>query len=113
MNRIELLNKLLNQESSVDFITEKLEEFGWDSPKDLVLMRKVHLINALNNYLNGKLSKSEIEDWANAIESREDVGFEADSEDLIREVIYELANPYLTEDLTKERAIAILNNLKK
>jgi hypothetical protein len=113
MKRIELLNKLIEFEGSVEKIQQQLDQFGWDSVHDLVILRKEHLLKVLSYYVNEKLNSLEVEKWANAIESREDIGFEEDSIDLIKEIIYELANPQLTEDLTKDRANILKNKLLK
>ncbi|MDR3492676.1 MAG: hypothetical protein P4M12_11665 [Gammaproteobacteria bacterium] len=113
MKRIELLNKLIKLEEPVGIITKKLEEYGWDSPCDLVTLKRENLLNILNLYIEGKLKDTEVEDWANAIESREDIGAENGSKELIEESIYELANPYLTENLTSTRAKILREKLVK
>jgi hypothetical protein len=111
MNRKELLKDLLNFKYSLAKITSKLNEFGWDSDEDLVIIKRSHLLKVLHSYINGKIEKADVENWANIIECREDIGTEKQYEDLINDVIYELANPYLTEQLTKKRAKIICDKL--
>jgi hypothetical protein len=50
----------------------------------------------------GSISAADVEDWANAVEGREDVGREAGYESLLNDAIFELANPMLHEPLTRE-----------
>ncbi|MBA2654012.1 MAG: hypothetical protein H0U71_02965 [Gammaproteobacteria bacterium] len=108
MTRTSLLEKLINLKGSVDVIMDELNKFNWDSDNELVTLTKQQILNALNNYIEGRITGTEIENWANAIESREDIGREKTHINLIDQVLYELANPYLTEQLTHERA-KILN----
>lgn len=107
MSRNELLNKLLNMNSSVRTLTE-LNKIGWDSDEELVNLTRQHILNVLRNYQEGKIDETEVEDWANAIEGREDIGREKSYEELINQILYELANPYLTEKLTQERAKSLI-----
>ena len=111
MSRVELLNKLITMQDSVDTIVKNLEKYRWDVSEELVLFEKKHMLNILCTYLKGKITELEVENWANAIESREDIEIEICSKRLINEIIYELANPYLTEKLTKDRAKDLYNKL--
>lgn len=108
MSRNELLNNLLNMNSSVCTITDELNKIGWDSNEDLVTLTRQHILNVLRNYQEGKIDEAEVEDWANAVEGREDIGREKSYEELINKILHELANPYLTEKLTKERAKVLI-----
>lgn len=111
MSRSELINKLLNMTSSVSGITEELNKFGWDSDEELGNLKRQHLLNVLEKYQKEKIDEAEVEEWANAIEGREDIGRETSYEDLINQVLYELANPYITEPLSKERAKILIARL--
>lgn len=111
MSRSKLLNELLNMNSPINDIYNELNKFSWDSEEELVSLTKKHIFKILKNYQQGIISAEEIEDWANAIENREDIGRENSYKDLIDEILYELANPYLTEKMTKERAKILLGKL--
>jgi hypothetical protein len=43
-------------------------------------------------YSDGKISSQELEDWANLIESRDDIGFDSKK---LQDIIFKLANPIL------------------
>jgi hypothetical protein len=111
MLRVELLKKILNMEKPLKKLIKELESFGWDTDKELILLKRQHILNILQEYTSGKLEKSEIENWANIIECREDIGREEAFKALINEVIHELANPNLTVILSKKRASILCNKL--
>ena len=49
----------------------------------------------LRKYKSGEVSEQQLEEWANFIECRDDIGFEESREETLREIIYWLANPEL------------------
>lgn len=65
----------------------------------------------LRRYLEGTLSDKDIETWANLIEAREDICFETRFEKQTKEILYELANPTLTQPLDRKRANVLLEIL--
>ncbi len=104
MNRVESLQSLLKLDQPLSQILSSLNAHGWDRDHELVTLESQHIITVLQRYLSGELSDPCVEDWANAVEGREDVGFESGFEDLLSEIIYKLANPRLTHSLSKNFA---------
>lgn len=113
INRVELLHSLLRFDQPLSKILSLLKPFGWDSDRELVILERQHVAAILERYLTNELLPAQLEDWANALESREDIGSEQSFEDLLDEVIYELANPSLTRPLSKEIAKDWLKQLTK
>lgn len=111
MTRIELLNDLLDMKKNLEKIMKELSEYKWDSD-ELVFLNKKHILNVLVLYINGKKNEADVEAWANAIECRDDIGIEEKDEKVIKSIIYELANPYLTYELSKERAHLLISELE-
>ena len=99
-----LLEKLLNFDQPVQQTLAELQKFGWDSDTELVQIKPAHITNLLDGYLKGKLNATQIEEWANALECREDVGFLSENQSVIREAIFQLANPLLNEPITPDLA---------
>ena len=99
--RIKLLNSLLEFDKPLAEILPALNSLGWDSEQSLVILQRQHITNILQRYLDDKLSASDVENWANAIEGREDIEYESDFAELLAEAIYEIANPLLTHPLSK------------
>jgi hypothetical protein len=85
----------------------ELQKFGWDSNAELLQIKPEHIVKILEKYLIGKINTKEVEDWANALECREDLGFSSEKRDVIREAIFQLANPLLNEPISSELASSL------
>ena len=80
-------------------LREALRAYNWDSDEEFVTLTKKDIHLVLDRYLRSELTSKEVEDWADAFDMRDDVGFE--DEDTI-DIIGELANPVVP--LTPEYA---------
>jgi len=103
IERRQLLIELIEYRKSPAELSNALSAFDWDCNKELVQLEKKHLLAVLGQYVNGKLSAMEVEDWANTIECREDIDYNE-----VANVIHILANPSLTHSLTKSLAYGYL-----
>lgn len=81
-----------------------LARFGWDSEEDLYTLRRTDALRVLDHYLKRLVTGDDCRVWAEAIEAREDVGFEAGYEEQLKEIVFTLASPELTEPLTPDAA---------
>ena len=106
--RSQLLQSLLKLDRPLEQILPPLNQLGWDSDEELATLHPQHLISILSRYLNGELSPVEVENWANAIECREDLDWESEA---ISALIHELANPLLTRPLSEATAREWLQRL--
>jgi hypothetical protein len=113
MTRVELLQSLLALNQPLANVLPQLTAFGWDNDRELVILKRHHIAAIFNRYLTNTLAAADVEAWANAIEGREDIGYESGSAEVIAEAIDELANPLLTRSLTKETAKAWLDRLNQ
>jgi len=109
--RAEALSDLLYCHAPILQLVQALKQFSWDSEATLVVLTPSHLRHVLQRYLDGALSAQQLEDWANAIECREDIGFLKAHRDALQEVIHQLANPLLTQAITAENVKKILVTL--
>ncbi|AXR68712.1 hypothetical protein [Leptospira mayottensis] len=110
-NRYELLHKLVNLETPIDQIKKGLSFYDWDSEINIELNSN-HICNIIQKYLDGNLTNNEVEEWANLIEGREDISFEVRNQALLQNIIFDLANPELTEQLTIKKGRDIIYSLK-
>ncbi len=110
-NRADLLRSLLRFDRPLSDLSAPLARFGWDSDRELATIERAHVLAILGRYLSGEIQPPDVEDWANAIEGREDIGYERGHEDGLREVVYELANPYLTRPLSVQSAKELMSCL--
>ncbi len=106
MNRTATLEALVNVSMPISEAVALLRAFSWDSESELVHLSPEHFSRALSLFKQGTLSAAEVEIWANALECRDDVDV---STSLARELLFELANPLLTQPLSGERADFLLS----
>ena len=107
-NRDNILNDLINLNRSLKELLIELSQYSWDIETPVLIINKKDFNNVLQRCIDSKLSSSEVENWANAIESRDDLGFE---DNKIQEIIFELANPEINGEITKERLAEIIHEL--
>jgi len=108
MNRTAVLKALVQLKMPIPEAVSCLVEFPSDYETELVVLTPEHFRHVLSLFKHGALSAVEIQEWANALECRDDVGF---STSPIRELLHELANPLLTQPLFGERANFLLSHL--
>lgn len=109
-NRMEVLDALLNLRKPLTEISETLIQFPRNS-EELLVLKAAQIRWVLEQYLSGEISESFVEDWANLIECRDDIGFDKKDNHLIKELMYTLANPYLTGRLTHNRAGFLIRDI--
>lgn len=109
-NRKNLLEDLLNLSRPISEILDDLSNYSWDSEVTYINVSKYHVFKVLRSALNDEISLEDIEDWSNALESREDIEFESEK---LYQIIVELANPILYGKLSNEKIINYLNKLNK
>ncbi len=110
-DRFQVLNSLIKFNRPLGEITALLGEYTWDVDEGIVVLTTGDLINVLNRFVSGDLSQIDVESWANAIESREDIEFEHGHENSINDIIFQMANPYLSEPLTKDLAQSFIRRM--
>lgn len=109
--RKEILEKLIAFEQPLENIKSALSEFPWDS-EEIVFLSLSHAADVLRRYLSGAITAGDVESWANAIETRDDVGFQSSNRSFLRELVHELANPLLTRPLTYLRGSQLLKRIE-
>ena len=109
--RSQLLNALLTFEQPLSDILDSLNRLSWDSEEVLIKLQKKHIIHLLQRYLQGQLSITDVENWANAIEGREDIEPEENDQGILDEILFYLANPLLSQPLSHESAQDYLTQL--
>jgi hypothetical protein len=107
-NRTEILSDLIHFKKNPMDLQAEIAQYPWDSEAPLIVLTKDNFINIIQKAINDNLTLDEIEDWANVIECRDDIEMENEK---IQEYIFELANPVLNGELTKERLIEIVKEL--
>ncbi len=109
--RLGLVDALITMTMPLAEVIRQLATMNWDYDGTCVELNIAHLEGALQRYLRGETTEGDIELWANQVEGRDDVQFENEFEEQIGEVLYELANPSLTQPLNHERARELIRSL--
>jgi hypothetical protein len=108
-----VLKRLICFSGTVEYLKLGLKEISWDTDEVPLEFEAAHLINVLHGYLAGRLTAKNVEDWANLIEGREDLEYEAAFSEKIKQCIYVLANPYLVAPLSAGRAEELIKSLEE
>ena len=107
-DEIGILLDLVHFKNNIDTLRNMLSQIGFDSEIELVSMSRDNIVEILQRSLDKKISFLELEEWANLIECREDIGFE---DEKTQEMIFKLANPYLYGKLDEKQVLSYLNEL--
>jgi hypothetical protein len=107
-SRKEILKDLILLQGSIAILESELLEYPWDSEVPIIKIGKNDFNSVLQRAIDNGIALDVLTIWANAIECREDIEFEKDE---IREIIFELANPEINGEITKERLQEIINEL--
>ncbi|EAZ90215.1 hypothetical protein [Crocosphaera chwakensis] len=111
LTRYQLLDALLTFDQPLLDTLDSLNRLSWDSEEVLIKLKKEHILHVLQRYLQGQLSITDVENWANAIEGREDIESEENAQGIIDEILFDLANPLLSQPLSPESAQDYLTQL--
>ena len=109
MAKIDILLNLINFAKDISAIKRDLAKIGFDSESGLVAITKNTIANILNRVIDKEISYDLLEEWANLIECREDIGYE---DEILQEIIFELANPCLYGEIDEEKICMILDKIK-
>lgn len=99
-NRLDVVSSLVTFSKPLEEISNELSIFDWDYEGEPLIVKSDEIIEVLRRYISGEINAKEIEGWANLIECREDIVFEAEKESELEGVIYRLANPLLEEPIS-------------
>lgn len=97
-----LVTELVTLSRPLEDILRDLARHPGDPDAELVTIARDNVVSVLERYLASEIDAATIEDWADAIELRDDVGLPEDDQ-LLADLLFELANPP-TQPLTPARA---------
>jgi len=109
-NRVNILNDLVYLIGDLSDVQRELSQYSWDTEDPIFIIKKIDFSNILRKCIGEEISFDVLEDWANAIECRDDLGFE---DEKMQEIIFELANPEINGEISKERLKEILKMFNK
>jgi hypothetical protein len=101
---IELLQNLITFSKPLDELAGQLALTTWDCEVPIATLMAIDVASVLQRHIKLEISTEEVLRWANYLEGREDIDFEPSKKHKIQEILHELANPFLTQELTTNRA---------
>lgn len=110
-DRKPVIEALLTCPADLGSLQEDLAALPWDSDAPVAILRCAHVVSVLERYLAGNRASEDVSAWAECIEGRDDIGHEPAMDEVMLEIIHELANPLLTQPLTQVRATELINTL--
>ncbi|UJH66386.1 hypothetical protein [Allomuricauda sp. SCSIO 65647] len=99
-DRIAVLKDLIQLDGRLSELQNELSKFPWDVEIPLIVMTRDHFLEVIEKCLGQHINFLDLENWANAIECRDDIDFE---EERIKEIIFELASPEINGEITEQR----------
>ncbi|WP_411699122.1 hypothetical protein [Conyzicola sp.] len=106
--RVEVLTDVITCRRPLSESRQRLANFGWDSAP-LVPVTTDDLSAVIRSFIDGNVSAGFVEEWAETLESREDVYF---ADQVGEKVIFVLANPALEGELGTALARELLAALQ-
>ncbi|MEI7059235.1 hypothetical protein WBG06_25670 [Nocardioides sp. CCNWLW239] len=110
-NRLQILDDLLNRRIPTAEAHAALKRFPWDE-EELIDLRVEHVASVLTDIIDGKLSPDEGTAWADAIDSRDDIGRQPGHEDDLNDALFQLSSPELLPGPLTAEAPRILKALR-
>jgi hypothetical protein len=107
VSRSNILSSLIERRAPLDQLEESLNRFDFDS-EPLITLKATHVRSILEDYLAGKVTAEYVERWADLIEVRDDIEYDAGHQVDIKRYIHDLANPVLSGPLDRDGASQIL-----
>lgn len=110
--RAEILEELLIFEKPPAPLMRELSAYGWDWPgAPLLVVKKEDLLRLIDRFLSRSIGAEQLQEWAENLELREDVAFDEAEEELLDDMFFRIATPFINEPLTDEAAREMRNEL--
>ncbi len=109
--RVALVRQLIAGDRDPSEVTKQLATSDWDWDGPEITLSTSEIGSVLRRFVEGAIDAAWVERWASAVEVRDDIAFEPANEDLIKDILFELATPELEGPLTSVRAAALIAQL--
>jgi hypothetical protein len=106
-----VLESLIELKGDLRTIRASLASFPFDHPEEEVTLTTDHVRTVLERFIDSQLSEQDVEDWANIVEGRDDIGYDEKSKETLIELVFVLANPVLNGSLDLGKARDLLRQL--
>lgn len=104
-----ILEKVILFQDKIYNLKILLNRLPWDSKEDIFIINKSTLLQILQKFLDENTNIQEIEEWANLLECREDIGY---TNSCLKDIIDEFANPIVYGDISLKKINDKINTLR-
>lgn len=104
-----ILSDIINLSGDLNDLRDEISAYPWDCETPLITIKSTDLARVLDQFVSNDLLFQKLEEWANTIECREDVDFDPVE---LRDIVFELANPYIYGIASKSRLVNIIGDIK-
>jgi hypothetical protein len=112
--RAEILQELARFEMPSGPLLLELQSFGWDWPDaPLLILKREDFLRVIDRFLAGQVSATQLQQWAENLEVREDVDFDESDRELLDHIFFRIATPMINEPLTQEVVRGMRDKLAK
>ena len=94
--RLQALDDLVSHRIGVAEARSRLADYPWDED-ELLDLSPAHVLHVLAEYRAGRIDGAELTAWADAVDSRDDLGREPGTEDDVNDVLFVLSSPELMD----------------
>jgi len=103
--REEILRDLVSLAGPVAPLEDELRGFDWDSNELLMGGAAADAMSVWDRFIRGEVTAAECAAWAEALEMRDDVGFEPSFEAILKDLVFAgLSHPVINGQLTLDSA---------
>jgi hypothetical protein len=95
MSRQAILSSLIRFDAPVADLKAALATLSWDA-EPVVTLTRSNIAAVLQRFASREIDAASVEEWANMVECREDISFEAGHEEVLASTVHALASPKLT-----------------
>ncbi|MEV7550239.1 hypothetical protein AB0N89_11495 [Amycolatopsis sp. NPDC089917] len=100
--REEALRDLVELRVPLRQAVDRLVSFGWDSDGELVTFEVKDALNVVQAFLSGGLDVASVQLWADTLEGRDDLGFQLENRDALKDFLFQFSSPEICEPISDE-----------
>ena len=108
-NRTDIAQDIVSYKKNLKTLHDELSQYPWDLPESIIEITATDILKIVHKAIIGEITFSELEDWANLIECRDDFSFQNEG---LQEIIFQLANPTLNGEIKEESLISLVSKLQ-
>jgi hypothetical protein len=108
----EILARVVSFAGPIKELRKEASLLEFDSEEAIAFVAASDIISVLKRFLRNELAIDDVEEWANLLEMRDDIGIDNFKRDSVRQAIHVLANPVLEGFLTTDMARSLISALE-